>query len=269
MAQSSKPFKYYNDRFKGSDGLIPKLYKFYPISVNTKSDRELNGFLLDTIRQNYLWHADPDTLNDPFDCYKALVDYRDPSIETIRWLAEHRGYNSLDELQDEIYRLWNNKAEVIASYKATTPIWYICSFTTNLVSNTMWSHYAGCHTGLCLTFDSKKLLVDQIMAYNVTYEEDFKAIDFFEQPEEAILNMVLTKSIEWKYEDEYRSFEPIGGKHFFDKSCLTGITFGCKTTLTDMKTIRSMVDGAGYNNICWSQAIMRADSFDLAIQPLI
>ena len=268
MSMASTPLDYYRDRLIGPGELIEKLYKFDPIYLPGTSTHELNPFLVSSLKEGYLWHADPDTLNDPFDCYKSLVRYSDPSIEVIRWIAQHRGYGSYSQIEDEIYRLWNNKDEVINAYRATTPTWYISSLTANQVTNTMWSHYAASHTGLSLTFDNHRLAEGGLIFVKVQYEEEFKPVNFFDTPEESLLNMITTKLRAWQYEQEHRSFEERVGKHFFDKSCLVGITFGCKSSPEAINKIMSLVNGAGYTNISWSQAELLPDSFEIAINPI-
>jgi hypothetical protein len=260
---------YYRKLLTGTEDIIPRVFKFYPIKThNSTGEKILNHFLIDAIMNHYLWHSNPDDLNDPFDCYRELVAYGQPSFETIAWQVQRSGIRTWDEAQNEIYRLWNEPQELIEAYRATTPVWNICSFTTNQTSNTMWSHYADCHTGLCLTFDNSKLADNNILACKVTYESVFRALDFFAQPEQALLSMVTTKSSEWSYENEFRSFHEIEGKHYYDKSCLVGITFGCKTTSDDIANVKAKVQKAGFNNIEWFQAKMQTNSFDLAIEPL-
>jgi len=80
--------------------------------------------------------------------------------------------------------------------------------------------------------------------------------------------MVLTKSKEWGYVIEYRSFEDKGGEHYFDKSSLVGVTFGCNTPDEDIVNIRSLVDDSGYTNLAWAQAKIQSNSFNLSVDQL-
>jgi hypothetical protein len=260
---------YYRTLLTGTATLVPKLFKFYPINARALNGEKIpNKYLSDAIAKQYLWHANPEVLNDPFDCFKELVTYGQPSIETITSLVQKAGFQTWDEIQNEIYRLWNEPQQLIDAFRATTPIWYICSFTTNQTSNTMWAHYADCHTGLCLTFDNSKLADNHIIACKVAYEKVFQTLDYFEQREKAIIRMVTTKSQEWEYENEFRSFHEKEGKHYYDKACLVGVTFGCKTPLDDIAKVKAEFDQAGFDNVEWCQAKMQSNSFDLAIERL-
>jgi hypothetical protein len=259
----------YRERLIGTDTIPLKLFKFHSINTYTADGKKaLNSYLFDAIKNHYLWHADPASLNDPFDCYKNLVEYGQPSAEVLFQLLRKAGYNDINKAIDEVHRLWNEPKELVAAFRSTTPIWYICSFTTNQTSNTMWSHYADCHKGLCLTFDNTKLSENNILACKVSYKTEFNAINYFEQQETALLNMITTKSQEWEYEREFRSFHDNIGEYHYSKACLIGITFGCKTTPDDITKVQAKVIKAGFSNIEWSQAKMQSDSFDLSIEPL-
>jgi hypothetical protein len=68
----------------------------------------------------------------------------------------------------------------------------------------MWSRYAVNHTGICLEFDTVGNLFSG--ARKVTYCESLPLItpDLFADPVALTQTILLTKSDEWSYEDEYR-----------------------------------------------------------------
>lgn len=90
----------------------------------------------------------------------------------------------------------------------------------------MWAHYAEKHTGICLGFDvpefrgAERLLEPVIyaperLAFLLDPEKDLYGID-----KEFVLAMMLTKSREWAYEQEYRVFadlkikDAVTGHHY-------------------------------------------------------
>jgi hypothetical protein len=268
MQHKEASLGYYYDRAIGPDGIPLHLYKFFSIRTRNKG-RSYNEFLLSIIDEHYLWHADPNTFNDPFDCYTPLIDYNKPTDNYIKQFVEEVMPGDRRARRQETNRIIKNPSKLINSLKATTPVWKVCSFAKEQISNTMWAHYADCHTGLCLKFDNMLLAKDNIYPYRITYENDFKPINFYERPHEAITNMITTKSVEWSYEKEYRSFEEsdVNNKVPFNKSCVVGVTFGCKTSKEDIDFIMNCFDKAGYINIEWGQAHMQQTSFDLLIKP--
>lgn len=63
----------------------------------------------------------------------------------------------------------------------------------------MWSHYASNHTGICLEFTTANSKFG--MAYKVNYQEEYPR--FMMHESESYLNLLLTKSNVWSYEEEF------------------------------------------------------------------
>jgi hypothetical protein len=59
----------------------------------------------------------------------------------------------------------------------------------------MWAHYADQHKGVCLEFDRRLLPAEE-----VRYQTDYPPYDFTEKSYEPL----VTKSVEWSYEKEWR-----------------------------------------------------------------
>ncbi len=81
----------------------------------------------------------------------------------------------------------------------------ILSLTSKMNNLLMWSHYANSHRGFCVGLDKYKLreaLEGTLEPIN--YSEEVPYIDLFKNDQEDRTNLLLTKSSEWKYEDEYR-----------------------------------------------------------------
>jgi hypothetical protein len=69
----------------------------------------------------------------------------------------------------------------------------------------LWAHYADSHKGICIGFDSLAHPFDQACA--IDYGDQFPITPFprIEGAEDALYrNSALSKSVHWKYEDEYR-----------------------------------------------------------------
>lgn len=76
----------------------------------------------------------------------------------------------------------------------------------------MWSHYANKHNGFCYCFDKNELINSQQISHhgNVIYSSQFPQLYFEDKNtssdhlENQICKVMLTKSLHWAYEQEYR-----------------------------------------------------------------
>jgi hypothetical protein len=142
------------------------------------------SWLETTLREGKIHCADPDKLNDPWDCKPFFFKRSDASGPAESWDSLSLG------LQGEIAKR------------------RIYCLAEDPLSTLMWSHYAADHTGICLEFHLSNFLFMKVRG--VVYDEQFPAIvpnEFFDRA----LDMILTKAKCWEYEREFRL---IGGPHF-------------------------------------------------------
>jgi hypothetical protein len=106
---------------------------------------------------------------------------------------------------------WYEEKEFLSAVKsAVTSMaqqssgWRIYCLAKRRDSALMWAHYAQKHQGICLEFDAGHQQVG--LAYPVRYQDNFPLIemDALGDPRRLINEMLLTKSREWAYEEEYR-----------------------------------------------------------------
>lgn len=157
---------------------LPKyLYKY----------REVNERAKNNLRKGTVWLADPDSLNDPYDCAHAI----DP-LKLSRSLSSPVPAKNLDQLPepllsmfartrasnlDPIEALLTSALEAIPSEKreafarviqdvqtegleklaresnaAFKSAFKLCSFSERVDSTLMWSHYANYHKGFCIEY---------------------------------------------------------------------------------------------------------------------
>ena len=128
---------------------------------------------LDDIRKRRIKIAEIDQLNDPFELWCVAQDNKD-----LR--ARLRDYK---RTMDERFGV-------------------LC-FCTAWGNPLLWSHYADKHRGMCLGFDLAENTVSP-----VNYVSERVPIQYpFTQDLETISNQLLwTKYIDWRYEEEWRSW---------------------------------------------------------------
>lgn len=120
----------------------------------------------------------------------------------------------------------------------------ILSLTIHPKNYLMWSHYANCHTGFCLGFDST-ILFDTVGGSlgPVQYEKELPKLKLFGDTFDFHLKQLATKSIVWSYEDEYRLVKSQAAKKIFKypKEMIKQIFLGVKMSWADKNEIIDFV----------------------------
>jgi hypothetical protein len=182
-------------------GLPPSLFRF----------RKLDLFAISELRESYVWLADPETFNDPFD--SAL------SVSSSKWLQRHperllsspfgamlteeekriifrandppfaaakiaeeksksEGFKSSDGLLEKFVIHLTEQVSTAFSKKLSEDIrgsLRICCFCENRDSIVMWSHYAASHSGICIEYATQDLCENDFFFFHlhpVAYKEE-------------------------------------------------------------------------------------------------
>lgn len=248
------------------------LYKFFKYS----------NFLLDSLTNNRLYFANVEDFNDPFE---ARFRYK---IENL----------NKKELKNLIIQRISAKAECIekylsSPYKLEQKINYlnqyryenngVCCFTSykNLLSVYMWAHYANANKGICIAFDDDIQFVHEADGLNgtrITSPQRYEVKYITEYPQCNPLDikhfkpqdLLILKQKAWENEEEIRFISPKIGLHYFEKSKIKSIYFGCRLNKEERNTIYSILQNSSYNNVEIYDIILREESFQLdcrAIKP--
>jgi hypothetical protein len=115
----------------------------------------------------------------------------------------------------------------------------------------MWSHYAGSHRGVCLEFSVQNTLF--CGALQVEYLDHYTEFDLSNDDEDASLKPLLTKSKDWRYENEFRLVVAAPGHTFpgilptrnnvatLPPGALKSVIMGCQMPQEDREIVRSLV----------------------------
>jgi len=226
--------------------MVPPLYKFRSIN---ESDFE-NCFTLKSLRESHVFFANMTTLNDPFEMGTYLNQVSDP--ETARnefmntdWSSSPIGRH-LESLKKDVRReflemRWNDaewregfieawrKVDGFSDESKKFMSIFCASGTRD--DGLLWAHYASGHRGIAIELDANADGVLRI-ARPVEYQEEFPIIDVLHDDAETKLRKgLLTKSRDWKYEQEFRALFPDlceGLRHEVDPSVFVSISFGSK-----------------------------------------
>lgn len=198
------------DYSKSTEGVLRRLRKkkIQPKTIFKYYSNDKDGYNLDALKHKYLYHNSYLSFNDPFDCNINLVSF------------ERNG--KLKKTHKKKKDSFKNKLNNIG----------ICCFTENKNSILMWSHYSDSHKGYCLEFFKKENEL-----YPVNYIKDFARTNYYENVKDSEFHITYSKSIEWKYENEFRSIvtnidskNPNSRKIKFDDKRLKAVYFGVKAT---------------------------------------
>lgn len=191
-----------------SDTFIARLYHY---------ERFIPEHLSATLRDRRIRCSQAANLNDPWDCrpwFDSDFAYN-PTVlrEWITWClmlspdarTELEGH--LDTIQHAVagnprilQRIVNNLSSNTCQYLAT--YWHVYCLTPHDCSTLMWSHYADSHRGICLEFAADNALFAR--AQRVVYRAEYPVWLPQVHLEDRIEQVLLTKSSDWQYEEEYR-----------------------------------------------------------------
>ena len=156
-------------------------------------------------------------VNDPLECLpffycpddKLAIEARYLSVLRRRNIPQPAGYK---QALNELYEKGEIQRELSDSSRKCQNNWNkkncVLSVSKTAKNTVMWSHYAEKHKGAVIGIDFDSIFPNNgIHMDSVNYSEQRPSINIltdFETPE-AFLITILTKSSDWKYEQEFRT----------------------------------------------------------------
>ena len=224
----------------------PKLYKYQPYNDKT----------LDNLKYRRIWFSKPVTFNDPFDCsinfgkldetqwdnlYYEMKQYEMDGLDQSFINTYLRGDKPTNELKEG----FSNAVLAILKEEREAEIQQlgIACFSEKVDDILMWSHYADCHKGFCLEFDTKFEIFTKALPVN--YSETLPILDPLDRTFHPLMVLATTKAIGWAYEKEWRVFHEESDKGIrINPKTITGIYLGCAMPKADKDVITSILSGS-------------------------
>jgi hypothetical protein len=152
----------------------------------------------------------------------------------------------------------------------------IFSMSGNCSSILSWAHYSHSHGGFCIGFDKEKLTSfvnseESLDLGEVEYREEYPIINVYRTEEhEKITKLFWTKSIEWKYENEYRIIWYDGANKTLriDSGIIGVVILGCRINQNDKDRIISILKSCP-NTIPLFQAKIKENCFGLEFEEMV
>lgn len=224
---------------------------------------------LDILRKNKLWFSSAQSFNDPFDSnlfytfddvsyiikYKwaeSVLKLEEPNL-TKRQRDEFIK-NRLYEMKQtgEISRL--REEQLTKNYKK----FGVCCLTSCNNDLLMWAHYTDKHEGFVVGIDTKKILQIQnslakinklLLLHRVEYSSRIPNINFYKSMlsnkwDDDTIKLLITKSIHWKYEKEFRliNWGEIKVDIDLGSDAIKEIYLGCRIKDINKRRIMKIID---------------------------
>lgn len=212
-------------------------YRYYAFDKKCDEDCEFNkkweARIENIFRNNEIYFAKPEELNDPLDS-KVCLSYDGTEEQWKDFLDGWYRKNEPDLLPEQrLYKIncclrnRNNIPNSLGnSYLEQMGVYCMSAINNNIL---MWSLYSNGHSGFCLEFDANNKFFGR--AQRIIYPNEYPIVNFFTSSQwEKTKAMLLTKSNDWSYEQEWRIIdhnEGSGNKDFPAKA-LTGVIIGCR-----------------------------------------
>lgn len=243
--------------------------------------RHLNGqhreWTKRILAESVLHFANPSTFNDPFDC---KVHYRPSfSVKQLIKQTEDRIKRCMPDLNRN-----QRRAKARQGIRAMEPEKFLRQVTGDLqnvvngvgvlsLSATdrnilLWSHDAEGHTGLCLKFVATNQTPFFGLALPVNYVSSYPEISITSPDDEQIDAFLLTKAIDWCYEEEYRIIDYDQGAcdKIFPAELLAGVILGARMAPDDKRAVVEWVSERKCH-MELLEASVASGSFSLEIRP--
>jgi hypothetical protein len=152
--------------------------------------------------------------------------------------------------------------------------WRVYCLSTHPDNSLMWSHYSNRHRGICVEFDASQPLIGG--AWEVEYRDVLPALDMLAVSPKEAFQVLVTKSSDWTYENEYRILArdgradeiphplPVTSDDFLalPPGALRAVIAGCRA---DVHKVKELVKKRS-PGLPVKQAVQAADRYRLSIQ---
>lgn len=196
--------------------------------------------------------TNPKDFNDPFDCFPS---YEVGDFDELIKSNQEAFKRAARDLKLSPARRLQEKSKMAARLRTAlnNGSWQndlrsnlgICSMTTKACNLLMWAHYSNNHKGVVFEFHNvipknPELLEYYLSAFHVDYQLDKPIPNLSEA---NYVNDLLTKGIDWKYEDEIRclNLENNSGIYQYKRDLLNSVILGAEIGSREEADIRQLI----------------------------
>jgi hypothetical protein len=224
---------------------------------------------LASLKQDYFWAANVDSLNDP--CEATFSNSLATELSSISKLFNVR----IEEIANEFERVLKSVDEFTNLINKLG----IFSLSKNYDHQLLWAHYADSHRGFCIEYDLD-IIKKQQHSFASHYTID---IGYSDSPGSIGLDQMLsltskkdkglsfiqamigTKSLSWNYEEEVRLITDNFGNQPYDYRAVKAIFFGLRMSEEHKERLMEELQG---RSIRYYQMTKKLQSYDLQAIPI-
>lgn len=217
--------------------LPPHLFKYQRVDLNS----------LVSLLARVVYFGSPKNFNDPYDCAVSAI-VQELSEEGLTELLSKVDASHIAAIEPNIGKMLSAQArstlqEMAGEFLEKRGVTCFSETNENLL---MWSHYAASGTGMCLQFDTKDAIFSKV--HCVKYVDAFPAVAadelLVDKNYSRIFELYCTKSKDWSYEREWRSFHETAGTKFgYESNSLVGVYLGPRITNEMANLVAAMLKG--------------------------
>ena len=227
-----------------------KLYKYRSLEDEISKDKTIESLL-----NNYFWAPSKETLNDPCEGYYSIEAYN----KFMDFAALISPKVDKNDLNNQFYSVQNMiKGSGIFSLSKSSTI------------APMWASYTKDHAGICIEYDLEDLISKNKGLYqyfDVVYSDTPPDIGLEDiDGDTAILKIIGTKSLHWKYEQEFRIICDNKGENYHRSDAVRAIIFGLKTSDEVKNKVMKLLSG---RNIQFKQLVNDGKSYGFHTQNIV
>lgn len=225
---------------------------------------------LESLKQDYLWAANVNSLNDP--CEATFNNSLASELSSISGIFGVQ----IKEINNEFERVLNSVDEFT---KLTGKVG-VFSLSKNYNHHLLWAHYADSHKGFCIEYDLDVIKKQQYSfashcAIDVTYssspaniglEQMLSLTNKKDKGLSFIQVMIGTKPLIWDYEEEIRLVTDNSGKQAYDYRAVKAVFFGLRMSEEHKLSLMNVLQGRG---IKYYQMMKKPNSYDLQAVPTV
>lgn len=226
-----------------------KLYKYRSLDDEISKDKTIESLL-----NHYFWAPSKETLNDPCEGYYSIEAYN----KFMDFAALISSKVDKNDLNNQFYSVQNmiKGSGIFSLSKSPTII-------------PMWASYTKDHAGICIEYDLEDLISKNKGLYqyfDVVYSDTPPDIGLEDiDGNTAIQKIIGTKSLHWKYEQEFRVICDNKGKNYHRSDAVRAIIFGLKTSDEVKNEVMKLLSG---RNIQFKQLVNDGKSYGFHTQDI-
>jgi hypothetical protein len=210
--------------------------------------RSLTTFSIAELATSTMWISSVESFNDPFEFQfdiEPLVESKENREFIISSIVSETGMPrndvelefekySWDDFRDSFVTPQENLLKEIRSQG-------VCCFSANKDNLLMWGHYCDGHSGFVVEYDTTKFPFQHVVP--VEYDDQlcvFTIQEMIYKMSDCLEKLLVRKSTDWSYEDEYRLIHSRGNNNLsvsHDPEAIKAIYFGNKCSRQNVEII--------------------------------